>query len=367
MANEPTNSKTLRKHFITKPQYLIHEPFEFESMLSACARKILGQGGVSPWRLAQCAGLSAIVIPNERISRHGNKEHHKALEPKWESDKHVPDILSSFRSSVPASVLQKVIELTRAIPHASESFKDQVHCVDIVVGSEGRAGVELARHGIRVSSIEGDPVSLSRTLEYASEKKSTSIDLVPASVEQAVIGNESADLVTIFHGIHLLDIHIAMKEIHRILKPGGFLIVSFNDRDLTNQFVGDVEDILEKHIHTYNRYQKQHSVDEWGVILEEYGLFKLIGYFVEKNPLTVQGISALLDLLDCMSFVRLHVRGAARKKLHQEIKSCVRYHTKADGPFDIPIENKCFVLRKQERTMSGGHGTSKKHETMFSS
>ena len=36
--------------------------------------------------------------------------------------------------------------------------------------------------------------------------------------------------VTVMHGLHLLEVRPALLEAHRILKPGGKLVVAFNDR-----------------------------------------------------------------------------------------------------------------------------------------
>lgn len=39
-----------------------------------------------------------------------------------------------------------------------------------------------------------------------------------------------ADLVTIMHGLHLLEPHAALEEVARLLRPGGFLAAAWNDR-----------------------------------------------------------------------------------------------------------------------------------------
>ncbi len=39
-----------------------------------------------------------------------------------------------------------------------------------------------------------------------------------------------ADLVTVMHGIHLVDYELALEECHRLLKPEGWLCLAWNDR-----------------------------------------------------------------------------------------------------------------------------------------
>ena len=330
------------------------------------------------------------MYPNERISHHhdGDKKHHAALEAKSTHEKGAETNLSMlvhFRSQFPHSMWKTIAGLVQNNHNGdmSNSYKSQTHCVDIVVGSEGRAGVELAKHAnFRVTSIEADVSSMNRTFSYAA-KRDAQIELVPASVEESVIDSDSADVVTIFHGLHLLNIPEALKEMHRILKPNKYLVVAWNDRDLSSPLVQDLEERLEKNILNYNRYQKQHAVDEWSYILEEGGLFKMVGYFVKPNPMTLPSTNAFLDLIDSMSFVRSHVHGSARKRLHEDLLACLYRHgigedggleekkkkkkKRKEASFEVPIESKCFILRKND------HGTGQQdtadhhhHKTIFS-
>ena len=330
-----------------------------------------------------------IVHPNERISHHSHD--HAALKPKETHEKASEPalrMLVQFRSHFPNSMWKTIADLVQNghTGDINHSYTSQIHCVDIVVGSEGRAGVELAKcANFAVTSIEADISSMNRTFSYAA-KRDAQIELVPASVEESVIENDSADVVTIFHGLHLLNIPEALKEMHRILKPNKYLVVAWNDRDLSSPLVQDLEERLEKNILNYNRYQKQHDVDEWSYTLEEGGLFKMVGYFVKPNPMTLPSTNAFLDLIDSMSFVRSHVHGSARKRLHEDLLACLYGHgVGEDGgleekkkkkkrqskkgrgggsSFEIPIESKCFILRKAD------HHTYRmdthNHKTIFS-
>ena len=166
-----------------------------------------------------------------------------------------------------------------------------------------------------------------------------------AKVENSLLGDASADVITFFHGLHLVDTHAALKEAWRLLKPHGRLVAAWNDRDLSSPFIRELEDVMERHVSTYNRFQKQRGVEEWGERLEEGGLFRLREFSVFPNPIQMPSASALLDCLDSMSFVRSHLRGEARKRFNADVRGILerRFGRKA---FVLPLETKLFVLEK---------------------
>jgi len=242
---------------------------------------------------------------------------------------------------------------------------EKVHCVDVAVGSDGSGGVELARRGFRVTGIEANPKYLRRTFAYAQEVDAP-IELLTAKVEEHVLSDSSADLVTVLHGLHLLDLDKALHECWRILKPNGLLVCAWNDRDLGSDMVCAIEDIVEKHIPSYNRYQMQHSVEDWLTKLENGGLFKMVAYRVERNPMKMESVSSLLDIIDSMSFVRSNLRGEGRKKFNNDLGAMIR-HMYGGSRFDLPLETKVFILRKLNDCHKMPHQDKRSHhKTLFS-
>ena len=305
---------------------------------------------------------------------------------------HMNKELSQFRCQYPDDVwlrIQNLFPSTRcgnheadASPSADREAEDHSPptCVDIAVGSVGRVGVELARRGFHVLGVEADKMLMKKTFEYALQR-AAAIDLVPASVEHSIIRKNSVDIVTIFHGLHLLDVTQALLECWRMLKPEGYLVVAWNDRDLTSETVAEIEDVIERHIPSYNRYQKQHMLDEWSMRLEEGALFKMLAYIVEQNPMRMASPSSMLDFLDSMSFVRSNLRGEARKRFHTDILAALERRFGSNG-FQLATETKMFVLRKKAHThdedsspQDGNDGSQRKkggnhhrqhHKTIFS-
>ena len=73
--------------------------------------------------------------------------------------------------------------------------------------------------------------ALTKTLLHASTNADSQVDVIAAQLEPSVVRDASADLVTCMGGLDgPLDVQKALAEAHRILKPGGKLVVAFNDR-----------------------------------------------------------------------------------------------------------------------------------------
>lgn len=166
-----------------------------------------------------------------------------------------------------------------------------------------------------------------------------------AKVEKSLVHDDSADLVTFFHGLHLVDTSAALQEAWRMLKPGAKLIAAWNDRDLSSLFMRELEDIMEQHILNYNRFQKQRAVDIWSERLTEGHLFRLIEYAVHPNPIKMRSPSSLLDVLDCMSFVRANLKGPNRKSFNNDVRALLERRFDHHS-FDLPLETKIYVLEK---------------------
>ncbi|KAL4519704.1 hypothetical protein Ndes2526B_g01723 [Nannochloris sp. 'desiccata'] len=250
------------------------------------------------------------------------------------------NILSQLRIQYPPEVWSTICKL---YPNRKATNPPPL-AVDIAVGVEGRGGVELARQGFHVIGVEADAQLLARTFQFAQQHNSP-IELMTAKVEKSLVHDDSADLVTFFHGLHLVDTSAALQEAWRMLKPGAKLIAAWNDRDLSSLFMRELEDIMEQHILNYNRFQKQRAVDIWSERLTEGHLFRLIEYAVHPNPIKMRSPSSLLDVLDCMSFVRANLKGPNRKSFNNDVRALLERRFDHHS-FDLPLETKIYVLEK---------------------
>lgn len=263
------------------------------------------------------------------------------------------EVLSNLRSSYPEAVWKHIEALF------PDRRKRNTVAIDIAVGAEGRVGVELSRRGFHAIGIEADATLLARTFRFA-QARSTPIELVTAKVERQVLPDASAELVTFMHGLHLVDTQLALEEAHRLLAGGGRLVAAWNDRDLSSEFMCELESLFERYNPHYSRTLKQRDIEQWGERLTQGNLFRLQEYSVHPNPLRMRNAAALLDILDCMSFVRSALRGSQRKAFNADARAVVaaRYGRE---PFDLPLETKMYVLEKNEHCAAPPMGVRPHH------
>ncbi|KAI7840464.1 hypothetical protein COHA_005766 [Chlorella ohadii] len=269
----------------------------------------------------------------ERLESPATRHGEDAIFESHHPSQRFVNVLSQYRNTFPAALWEKIEGLFPA------RRRSRPVCVDIAIGAEGRGGVELARRGFHVVGVEADPTLLARTFRFAQAHRAH-IELVTAKVERSLLQDTTADLVTFLHGLHLVDTPRALDEAHRLLKPHGKLVAAWNDRNQTDPFI-----VHPSYNLSYNRQSKQRDVDQWKDVLEHGGKFKLSEYSVHPNPMRMQSAVTLLDILDCMSFVRTHLRGSERKAFNNDVRALVesRYGRQ---PFDLQLETKVYVLEK---------------------
>src|ERR1700726_4293608 len=98
--------------------------------------------------------------------------------------------------------------------------------------------------GNRVYGIEPNEAMRKAGEEYlASYDSFVSID---ASAEATTLENGTIDFVTAGQAFHWFVPAAARREFQRILKPGGWIVVMWNDRQLDSAFANAYEDLLVK-------------------------------------------------------------------------------------------------------------------------
>jgi SAM-dependent methyltransferase len=68
--------------------------------------------------------------------------------------------------------------------------------------------------------------------------------VVGARAEAVPLGDASVDAVTVAQAFHWFDGPVALAEVHRVLRPGGWLAVLFNIRDLTDPLQAELDEHL---------------------------------------------------------------------------------------------------------------------------
>jgi ubiquinone/menaquinone biosynthesis C-methylase UbiE len=71
------------------------------------------------------------------------------------------------------------------------------------------------------------------------------VEWLKGSGEQTTLKDESIDWITVGSAFHWMDLEIALKEFHRILKPGGYFTAIWNPRNIIgNKLHEEIENVI---------------------------------------------------------------------------------------------------------------------------
>lgn len=248
--------------------------------------------------------------------------------------------LLRFRSEFSNAVWASIADLFRG-----QAFPDALD-VDC---SYGKAAIELARRGFRVTGIEPDVQRLARARLQASVE-GVELQLLGADQEKQRLTAGSVNLVSVMHGFHLLHAATALPEMHRLLQPGGYLVAAWNDRDTTDPMVEDLEDLMEAFSPAYQRSQRLHDPEDWLPILTQGGYFDIHGFEQHSNALKLNQMSELAEFVGSMSFMQSALAAAPEKakRFRQEIRALAARHFRSFDEMQVPLVSKLYVMSRRE-------------------
>ena len=106
--------------------------------------------------------------------------------------------------------------------------------VDVGAGT-GKLSRLLAATGARVVAVE--PLAEMRALIEG-------VETLDGTAEELPLADGVADVVTVAQAFHWFDHERALPELHRVLRPGGSLVLVWNMRDLDDPLQRGVEELL---------------------------------------------------------------------------------------------------------------------------
>lgn len=131
---------------------------------------------------------------------------------------------------------------------------------DLAAGT-GILSRALAATGARVIAVE--PVAEMRRLV------GPGIEAVEGKAEAIPLADRSADVVTVGQAFHWFDGDAALAEIHRVLRPEGFLGLLWNVRRMQDPIHAAIEDLIASHCESVPR----HGTGAWRQALARTALF----------------------------------------------------------------------------------------------
>ena len=200
--------------------------------------------------------------------------------------------------------------------------------VDLGAGT-GKLTRSLVAHGHRVTAVEPSP-------EMLAQLRSAVPDASPllGSAEFVPLPDESADVVTVAQAFHWFDQVVALREIARVLRPGGRIALVWNARDDTEAWVAEFTDT----VIARSTFRKG-GVALAAASIDDSGLYGPVerGTFAHVQSL---GRSELLELVRSRSECAV-LSEEERRPLLENADALFDAHAK-DGMLSMPYVTECF-------------------------
>ncbi|MDO8462342.1 MAG: class I SAM-dependent methyltransferase [Deltaproteobacteria bacterium] len=197
--------------------------------------------------------------------------------------------------------------------------------VDLAAGT-GKFTKGLLTTGAKVIAVEPSP-EMGRKLKEILP----STEVKEGSAEKIPLPDQSVDVVTVANAFHWFETEPALKEIHRVLRPGGKLGLIWGIKDGTTSWMKELFQLIE--------YEKgaipQYMAGEWVKTVDATGLFtplqKKVFPFVQQAP-----VGVMLDGVASLSYI-VAMTKKERELLLAKVKRFLLNHFRADEKTELTM------------------------------
>lgn len=170
-----------------------------------------------------------------------------------------------------------------------------------------------------------------------------SVECVTGSAEHLPLPSNSAAGVIAAQAFHWFATPRALREMHRVLKPDGFLGLVWNTRDPSLPHVRAVEDIIDSF---YDPTVPRQQTGKWKEPLAAFPGFGPYEHTASRQVLW-QSRDSVVDRVLSISVVARQpeaVKDGVRRKIHRILDEAP---TNADGLFELPYVTDLYLCRKR--------------------
>jgi SAM-dependent methyltransferase len=290
------------------------------------------------------------------ISRYNHRIYSRSVYGAWVKDASIPSLkpdqptmsvfggyaedYDKYRPFYPETMWDDI----EALVNEKNISTDDKIAIDIGSGT-GRGGVMLVQQGFATTLVDLDPLMLKQAAE-AAHQQGHEISVHCAPAENTGLPSTSASVIVSLQAFHWFDAPKALAEFHRLLRPNGVVFLGWNDRDLSVQWMADLESLFETYNPSYNRNLRlAEVVMENGDVLTGTNHFKLTNtkqYHHSTNGMTAD---SLLHLIRTFSYVRnsIEADSQASAAFEKDVRVLVEKHH-GNSEFELPYICKTFTL-----------------------
>lgn len=231
------------------------------------------------------------------------------------------DVYERARPSYPAEAVDLITEVCGLAPGAS--------VCDLAAGT-GKLTRLLVPSGAAVVAVE--PVVAMRA---QLTRAVPGVSVLDGTAEAIPLGDASVDAVTVAQAFHWFDTDRALPEIHRVLRPGGHLVLVWNVRDETVDWVRQFTEVVVARSggRPYTPYHQLGSGEAMTAdhveVVRASGLFGDVGDALFPNPQVVT-LDDVVARAASTSFVSA-MDPEPRQALLDEIRELVATHPDTAG------------------------------------
>ncbi|HUP84077.1 MAG TPA: class I SAM-dependent methyltransferase [Acidimicrobiales bacterium] len=201
---------------------------------------------------------------------------------------------------------------------------ERTRVVDIGAGT-GKFTAFVLDHTADIVAVE--PVAAMRA---AFSARFPDIPVIDGTAEDLGLPDHSADVATVAQAFHWFDHGVALDEISRVVRPGGWLALIWNTRDLDVPWLAQINDVMEGLAGDAPRFR---SDDEtWHASIDDHPAFGPLGSAVFDNAVGGMDLEAMRARVASTSYVSA-LPDAEREVVLQSVERIVRAGPMADeGP-----------------------------------
>ena len=195
----------------------------------------------------------------------------------------------------------------------------------------------LTQTGARVSAVE--PVEAMR-LQLA--QALPDVAALPGTAESIPLPDASVDVVACAQAFHWFSTHAALAEIHRVLKPGGKLLLVWNVRDETVDWVAEITRLITPYEGDTPRFYK----GEWRNVFPAPGFGPLVEHslpYFHSGPAE----RVVLDRIMSVSFIAA-LPAAEQVRVRAALEDLIARHPALAGQAEVhfPYATQVFTSMK---------------------
>lgn len=148
------------------------------------------------------------------------------------------DIYAKARPTYPDAAIGYIMDICK--------LGDSSQMADVGCGT-GISSQLFAEHGLQVIGVEPNHDMRQKAAEIIERiKPPGQLRLLNGTAENTTLEDSSVDAVLCAQAFHWFDAELALKEFHRILKPGGWTVLIWNERDESDHFTRAYGDAFRK-------------------------------------------------------------------------------------------------------------------------